>query len=213
MQAGLPQDGCIVVGNHLGVADILWMLYAYGPAFVAKEEVRGLPVVGPISDLLLKCIFVDRLAEQKGEGTGAAILRYFTAGQLGRRLCLFPEGTTSNGRQVINFRTGAFIADVPVIPHAIRCSFRQGWQFDPHYTAIQLPRYLLGLMSQPWNSMRVDRLEAIPPGPSPRERAEAARLAIAKALNVPLADASYKDKMAYEVSIGHKKLPPSSSQS
>ena len=39
---------------------------------------------------------------------------------------MFPEGTTTNGRQLVSFRTGAFLAPVPVHPHVIKAPFLPG---------------------------------------------------------------------------------------
>jgi lysophosphatidylcholine acyltransferase / lyso-PAF acetyltransferase len=42
------------------------------------------------------------------------------AGPHRRPILLFPEGTTTNGRYLLRFRTGGFIAGVPVQPIILR---------------------------------------------------------------------------------------------
>ena len=37
-----------------------------------------------------------------------------------RPMLLFPEGTTSNGQMLLPFKTGAFLAGVPVLPVIIK---------------------------------------------------------------------------------------------
>lgn len=202
----VPANGCVLVANHVGVVDILWMLYWYAPGFVAKEGVRKLPGIGHIAEHLLDAIFVDR-AGGGAARTGDAILKYFEKSQTsGRRLCIFPEGTSTSCNHVISFRTGAFLPPLAILPHAIRLNFCAGCQFDPHYTDVPLGKYLLGLMCNPYNRMHVQFLSPVPfiPSESRGQRVEKVRSNIAAALGVPLTTANFDDKLAYQNSVGLK---------
>ena len=50
----------IYAANHQSSVDVLYVLYALAPSFVAKEEVLKIPFVGQAARAL-RCVFVDRL--------------------------------------------------------------------------------------------------------------------------------------------------------
>lgn len=70
------------------------------------------------------CLYVDRDASGAGRVSDAVVqrMRDSAAGRLpgARPLLLFPEGTTTNGRFLLPFKTGAFLAGLPVRPVVIR---------------------------------------------------------------------------------------------
>ena len=72
-------------------------------------------------------LFVSTRRPEKGGGGGAtdAIKAYQEQastkhGRHLRRLLIFPEGTTTNGKQILQLRTGAFVAGLPVRPVLLR---------------------------------------------------------------------------------------------
>eukprot|EP00930_Biecheleria_cincta_P040303 TRINITY_DN27622_c0_g1_i1.p1 TRINITY_DN27622_c0_g1~~TRINITY_DN27622_c0_g1_i1.p1 ORF type:complete len:311 (+),score=47.00 TRINITY_DN27622_c0_g1_i1:48-980(+) len=200
----VPEDGCVIVSNHIGIAEIMWFTYEYGAAFVAKAAYRGLPVAGEVGEHM-DYIYVD---QTKGSGASDAVLRFFAEGRSDRRrLCIFPEGTTTNGKYVAEFRSGAFLPPVGVLPHALRLTFCEGYQFDPHYTVGKVHWHVLRLMCNVWNCLHVEYLPTADFVSSlePRERAERVRKTIAEALDVSLAEASWPDKLEYETRLGYLK--------
>ena len=109
----------LLVGNHLSYVDV-FVLGARAPiSFTPKKEVRRWPVIGFLC-VMADCIFVER---KPSEITQAKE-------QMERRLdkdkivCLFPEGTTSDGRDVLRFKSGFFSLaeeyDMPVQPVTTR---------------------------------------------------------------------------------------------
>lgn len=76
------------------------------------------------------CLYVDREASGRGGATGRVSdavvqrMRDMAAGRRphGRPLLLFPEGTTSNGHFLLPFKTGAFLAGLPLRPVVMRYS-------------------------------------------------------------------------------------------
>ncbi len=120
---GEPQlrDGpLLVVANHVSWLDV-YLLNALTPArFVAKSEVRGWPVVGPIA-AAFGTFFIVR-----GSYRDAARVKDAIAAALrdGGRVVVFPEGTTTDGTRVGRFHAAllqaAVDAGVPVQAVAIR---------------------------------------------------------------------------------------------
>lgn len=79
----------------------------------------------------MQCIFVERLTTKRGNATElvATRQRILSRGDDVPQLCIFPEGTTTNGNYLLPFKTGAFVAGEPVLPVLIRKSNDQ--QTDP----------------------------------------------------------------------------------
>jgi len=96
----LPQNG-LLVSNHLSYLDIL-VFSAVGPCvFVAKREVRSLPGIGWIATLC-GTIYIDRSRRSDTHSIKPQMAATLADGA---RLVLFPEGTSSDGRQVLPFRS------------------------------------------------------------------------------------------------------------
>jgi 1-acyl-sn-glycerol-3-phosphate acyltransferase len=96
----LPKAGLLVC-NHLSYLDIL-LLAALTPAvFVSKHEVRHWPVLGWFSRMA-GTVFIRR--ERRGDvaRSGEEIHGLMRGGLL---VVLFPEGTSSDGRQVLPFKS------------------------------------------------------------------------------------------------------------
>lgn len=118
----LPEQGCVVVANHVSYLDGLVLLAALPPrfGFVVKKEIDRIP----LASLLLRRIgseFVDRFNRHKGAADARRVLR---RASLGDSLVFFPEGTFSKRPGLLRFHTGAFATAVraacPVVPVVIR---------------------------------------------------------------------------------------------
>lgn len=100
VSGAIPARG-LLVSNHLSYVDIL-VIGACAPAvFVAKREVRHWPVFGWFARLA-GTVFVDR--ESRGR-VGQAAEEVGTALKSGALVVLFPEGTSSDGRSVLPFKS------------------------------------------------------------------------------------------------------------
>mmetsp|Transcript_27811 Transcript_27811/g.38851 ORF Transcript_27811/g.38851 Transcript_27811/m.38851 type:complete len:146 (-) Transcript_27811:71-508(-) len=126
-------------------------------------------------------------------------------------LCIFPEGTTTNGEQILKFRSGAFVPMLPVAPFLFRFEgFRRGADYDPHYTTVGVLGFAFGLMSQPSLGFSVEHLPVQYPsdGETPREYANRIQTLISKKGNFPVVSQTYADKKALEdtISDGHLSL-------
>ena len=114
------------------------------PSFVARASTEDLPLIGVIAREI-GCLFVDRSKQAAGvSGIAASVRdRVSAAAEAGRRrrgrgrrgnsssssypsvlwpppLLLFPEGTTTNGRYLLRFKTGAFLAGESFFPRILR---------------------------------------------------------------------------------------------
>jgi 1-acyl-sn-glycerol-3-phosphate acyltransferase len=101
---GEPVRGpAVFAANHLSHLDVLALGSVLDASFVAKDEISGWPVLGALCRLQ-RTVFVSRDPRAARDATGA--LR--DALGSGRSLVLFPEGTSSDGRTVLEFKSSAF---------------------------------------------------------------------------------------------------------
>ena len=113
---GVPlRRDVVFLANHLSWVDILVLAGATGSAFVAKSELRGVPLVGWLCTLN-HTLFVERgnrmgIAEQI-----AALGRAITAGWA---ITIFPEGTTGDGVTLLPFKA-ALLAVLEPPPPGVR---------------------------------------------------------------------------------------------
>eukprot|EP01043_Picozoa_sp_COSAG02_P095906 COSAG02_NODE_32231_length_519_cov_1.795238_1_plen_138_part_01 len=115
----------LLVPNHLSPVEPLFLMSVYGVSHVAKADMINTPIMGVLAKGMLQ-IFVRRDpgdgTPTPGDGTfsarGAAAAIATRAKNMGAggypTLCLYPEATTTNGRCLLNFKTGAFRPGCPV---------------------------------------------------------------------------------------------------
>ena len=101
---GEPPAGGLIVSNHVSYLDILVFSAVTPCAFVAKKEVKSWPAVGWIATLG-GAIYIDRARRDDTHSIQPQMAASLAAGV---RLVLFPEGTSSDGRQVLPFRSSLF---------------------------------------------------------------------------------------------------------
>ena len=153
-----PQSGpspAGIVSNHLSWADILVHMSHFFPAFVARSSTAKTPFVGSISKAM-GCLYVERAKSKdetsktdKGAGSGVSSLvkaRMESSQRSGERpLLLFPEGTTTNGRFLLPFKSGAFLAGQPVQPVIIQYG---GRGMSPSWESMVIKRHIVLLLCQ-----------------------------------------------------------------
>jgi lysophosphatidylcholine acyltransferase / lyso-PAF acetyltransferase len=159
----------LLVPNHLGAIEPFYLMCRYGVSHVAKADTINTPIMGVLAKGMLQ-IFVRRSADDKptpGDGTLAA---RDTAAAIEKRaqnmgaggyptLALYPEATTTNGRCLLNFKTGAFRPGCPVQPCIIKHPYC--W-FDPTMSEGKT-YYYWRLLTQCYNTMTVEFLPTIVP--------------------------------------------------
>jgi 1-acyl-sn-glycerol-3-phosphate acyltransferase len=97
--------GTLFVANHISYVDIPVLGAVAGVDFVAKADIAGWPVMGAIGRLI-GTLYVDRRMSAAGKTRDALGSRL----AMGDRMAMFPEGTTTDGRRVLPFRSAPFAA-------------------------------------------------------------------------------------------------------
>lgn len=98
-------QGGVLLANHASWADILALRAAAHVTFVSKAEVRRWPGVGWLA-AVAGTVFIDR-RRTAAKAQGDVLLERLGTGAL---LCLFPEGTSSDGLRVLPFKSALLSA-------------------------------------------------------------------------------------------------------
>jgi lyso-ornithine lipid O-acyltransferase len=104
VEGSVPRGGA-VVSNHLSYLDILLYSSVQPFVMVAKTEVRGWPLLGWLT-AQAGTVYVERGGGPKTySGVNAAMAEAYRSGL---PVLFFPEGTTTDGAEVLPFRRGLF---------------------------------------------------------------------------------------------------------
>ncbi len=96
----VPARG-LLIGNHLSYLDILVLASLTPTVFVSKRDIKFWPVIGWLAGLA-GTLFVDRERRTRVGQTNEEIRKALDDGAL---VVLFPEGTSSDGRTVLPFKS------------------------------------------------------------------------------------------------------------
>jgi len=99
-----PERAVFIVANHLSWTDITILGGLLNTRFVAQDAIASWPVVGWLARLN-DTIFVSR-TDRSTAGDQVVRLRAAVAGD--RPVTLFPEGTTTDGRSLLPFKSVLF---------------------------------------------------------------------------------------------------------
>jgi 1-acyl-sn-glycerol-3-phosphate acyltransferase len=113
--------GALIVANHVSWLDI-YLIHSQLPArFVSKSEVRSWPVIGWLAEKAGRTLFLERTRKSDTKRMNDVMAGHLRAGDC---LALFPEGTTSDGLDLLPFYPSLFQpavdAGVTVWPARIR---------------------------------------------------------------------------------------------
>lgn len=105
----LAKTSVLFVANHISYLDILVLGALLNAGFIAKSEVGEWPVIGFLARLT-RTIFVDRSKRSSSGRQRDAVVACL---RTGKNLVLFAEGTSSDGSQVLPFKSTLFSAVEP----------------------------------------------------------------------------------------------------
>ncbi|NBC25110.1 MAG: 1-acyl-sn-glycerol-3-phosphate acyltransferase, partial [Bacteroidetes bacterium] len=96
-----PKPPFFLVCNHISYLDILPMYLALNCTFIAKKEIRSWPVLGYLVDKM-GVVFVNRNRRSDVVRVNQIITKAMSKHQ---GIVIFPEGTSSAGREVLPLRS------------------------------------------------------------------------------------------------------------
>jgi 1-acyl-sn-glycerol-3-phosphate acyltransferase len=98
----------LLTANHISWLDIVVMMAARPCRFVAKSELQGWPVVGMLARAT-GTLFIARASSRDALRVVHHMAEQLRSGEV---LAVFPEGTTSNGLQLLPFHANLFQAAI-----------------------------------------------------------------------------------------------------
>jgi 1-acyl-sn-glycerol-3-phosphate acyltransferase len=182
--------GYLVCCNHVSFADIFFLNHIIPSRFIAKKEIASWPVMGLIAKAV-GTLFIDRSRKR-------AVLEIANvmAGALseGRNVLFFPEGTTSNGLQLLPFHANLFAAatetGAPVLPITIRYVYKGKTTDLASYAKVSLWTAMKRIVTTPGITAEVTILPPIlSQGRDRHELCAEASAVMAAALGMPDATA------------------------
>ncbi|KAJ7951041.1 Lysophospholipid acyltransferase [Quillaja saponaria] len=198
----------IIVSNHVSFIEPIFYFYELFPTIVASESHDSLPFVGTIIRAM-QVIYVNRFSQASRKQAVNEIKRKASCDRF-PRLLLFPEGTTTNGRNLISFQLGAFIPGYPIQPTIVRYPHVH---FDQSWGHISLAKLMFRMFTQFHNFFEVEYLPVVSPVDNRKETtshfAERTSHAIATALNTVQTGHSYGDLMLHMKASEAKQERPS----
>ncbi|PPC94061.1 MAG: 1-acyl-sn-glycerol-3-phosphate acyltransferase [Methylotenera sp.] len=113
-----PLHNVMVVANHISWSDIHALNSVTPLKFIAKSEIKNWPIFGYLAKT--NAIFIDRTKRHEAANTVETLTENLKAGA---NVCLFPEGTTTTGNEVMPFKSSliqaAIQAESTIYPVAI----------------------------------------------------------------------------------------------
>jgi 1-acyl-sn-glycerol-3-phosphate acyltransferase len=99
-----PARPTLFVSNHVSWIDIGLLNATLKASFIAKLEVAAYPLMGWLAKLQ-RTVFIERKARRAAEHSDEMTARL----QAGDSLILFPEGTSSDGMRLLEFKSAFFV--------------------------------------------------------------------------------------------------------
>ncbi len=116
----------MVAGNHISVFEIATFPVMFGGTFISKNDVRNWPLVGWVANKF-GVVFIDRRPSHAAEVLAQVQKEIMN---IDWPLYVFPEGTTTNGAYVKEFKSPLFNvaegADVTVQPVVVQYCHHDG---------------------------------------------------------------------------------------
>ncbi|XP_021668000.2 lysophospholipid acyltransferase LPEAT1 isoform X3 [Hevea brasiliensis] len=178
----------------------------------SQRSVAKLPLVGLISKCL-GCVYVQRESKSSDfKGVAGLVTERVREAYQNRSaptMMLFPEGTTTNGDFLLPFKTGAFLAGVPVLPVILRYPYQR---FSPAWDSISGVRHVIFLLCQFINYIEVKRLPVYYPSQEekddPKLYACNVRRLMAREGDLVMSDIGLAEKRVYHAALnGNNSLP------
>jgi 1-acyl-sn-glycerol-3-phosphate acyltransferase len=117
----LSKDSYLIVSNHISWLDIPVIFSLKPVTFVSASDVKTWPIIGMLAKIS-GAIFVDRNRKSNLPDVIQAMNHHFLNEK--QSICIFPEGITSNGYQVLPFKSSlfqsAFESDKLLLPLSIK---------------------------------------------------------------------------------------------
>ena len=158
-------EGAIIIGNHISWIEIFVCLIYRFPRLLVRHDAKDSFVIGNMA-CVLDCIFVDQSREDSKKQTKDLINLHcadFMKGKKKTGLLIFPEGATTNGSQLLQFKKGPFGALAPIQPFL--ASYDQPMEYSASVAGEIYPQlvFFLCCCKPPWGTINYAELPVFEP--------------------------------------------------
>ncbi|EFJ51694.1 hypothetical protein VOLCADRAFT_73089 [Volvox carteri f. nagariensis] len=187
--------GAVIVFNHVSYVDAPAIMWLLAPSGVGKSSVASIPVLKYVVRAYQAVYFHEEKPQRLAVRVAAP--SYGKPGGF-PMLCMAPEGTCSDGRGLLEFRTGAFVLGRPVLPVCLKYTING---HNPAWTQVYSELWhLVRLMCQWRNDLEITILPPYIPTDmersSPKDYAANVRALMARAMCQPLLPQSHSHFLA-----------------
>ena len=116
----------LYIGNHISWIDVFALQSVTGARFVAKSELAAWPVLGKLI-AMSGTVFIERVKRADTRRIVRTIGEHLDGGEV---IAVFPEGSTSDGRDVMKFHgnllQSALDAGAQIVPFCLRYTDAKG---------------------------------------------------------------------------------------
>lgn len=189
----------IVPAPHTTMLDMFVMMYVFpSSGFLGQHAVVRIPLVRQLG-ASGQGVFIDLKDRQSKDSCKATIAARASPSWAGPPLSIFPEGTITNGRQLVQFKAGAFFSGEPVLPVIITYPWRF---YDMSWVGNNRNGFwFFRVALQFVNHCCVEILEVYRPSEAekkaPVQYARNVRQAMADVLQLPVTEHTYDDVFFY----------------
>jgi lysophosphatidylcholine acyltransferase/lyso-PAF acetyltransferase len=189
----------VIVFNHVSWLDAFVLVWLAAPSGVALEFNKNIPILSH-AVRALQTVYIPN--KKSGVGVTSLLLKRTQDPLYGSPsgfplLVIAPEGTCSNGRCLLTFRTGAFVLQRPILPILFKYKCRY---HNPAWTLNNIVFNFLRLLCQFVNYLDVDIMPVYNPSPAelndPQLYTGNVRALMAETLGVPMVNQSRSDYVA-----------------
>jgi len=205
------REAPIIIANHVSFMEAGYFFGFHSSIGLIKAEAGEMPVIGTIMKAL-QTIFVAREDKNSKEYVKKALIEKARSPLPWNQISIFPEGTCTNQKALIQFKQGAFLPGTPIQP--MYFDLRRNKNFPPHFLlgGPDLGKIILRCMTQFHNYFDVIYLPVYVPNEEEKKDpflyAENVRQYMAKELNLPCTNHSLEDMFLLDVAL-KKHIPDS----
>ncbi|KAI8464591.1 MAG: hypothetical protein J3K34DRAFT_439899 [Monoraphidium minutum] len=190
--------GAIGIFNHVSYIDAFVITWALCPAGLTFAFTAEIPILGR-AIRALQNVYLPKTDKAKAGVSMVDALRKRCGTPGMPPLVIAPEGTLCHGRCLLSFKTGGFVAGLPIVPVLFKYKLTG---HNPGWGVIRPYWHFLRVMCQFYNHVEVECLPIYHPSAEerahPQVYAANVRKLMAKALGVPMVDQDRSVAMAIE---------------
>jgi 1-acyl-sn-glycerol-3-phosphate acyltransferase len=147
----------VVISNHSSFLDV-FVLFQKRIAFLSKASIAKAPIFGGLA-IDRQSVFVNRDDAKNKNAVIDKLKKRADLSSQGRihPLCVFPEGTVSNGRSIMKFKKGAFMSDKPI--RVMSMKYGGDLDFSGSMSNINILTCFAFTLSQPYITLEIHELD------------------------------------------------------